>query len=274
MIGVVSQRIIDQLAYGKYTRWAQNLTPATLEALLWTVGVFGTCYNAAKKATGNTPRAVFEPHSMHEARMQIAIEVIARIQSGEDSEEPQAGGPHFRDPQPAFSDDFQRRLPREAATQWAETINERQLWTLLWQLDEYAVRVNSSSGPDGGKYPPPTFNVPEADGRLMRKALVIIAEIVQRKPIDLAILRDLFGNPFRPIVVHRDWRTETVLALAQAGNDNREEPGGILDNARLGILADALEEAGCDNAEILKHLRSPGPHFRGCWAVALLLANE
>jgi hypothetical protein len=108
----------------------------------------------------------------------------------------------------------------------------------------------------------------------MRKALQIIAEIVQRKPIDLTILRDVFGNPFRPIVVHRDWRTETVRALAQAGDDNREEPSGILDNARLGILADALEEAGCDNVEILKHLQSPGPHFRGCWAVDLLLANE
>jgi hypothetical protein len=270
MIGVVSQRIIDQLAYGKYTRWAQNLTPATLEALLWTIGVFGTYYNAAKKTTGNTPHAVFEPHSMNESRMQNAIEVIAQIQSGEDSVEPQAGGPHFRDPQPAFSDDFQRRLPREAATQWAETINERQLWTLLWQINEYAVRVNSSSGPDGGKYPPPTFNVPAAAGRLMRKALQIIAEIVQRKPIDLAILRDVFGNPFRPITINTAWLTwhdGLLVSMAQKLYESR-------DFSDMPVLADALEEAGCQDQDILGHCRSGGEHVRGCWVVDILLGKE
>jgi hypothetical protein len=45
---------------------------------------------------------------------------------------------------------------------------------------------------------------------------------------------------------------------------------GHLDNARLAVLSDALEEAGCDDA-ILSHLRSPGPHVRGCWAVDLCL---
>ena len=43
---------------------------------------------------------------------------------------------------------------------------------------------------------------------------------------------------------------------------------------RLAVLFDALEEAGCDDAEILNHLRSPGPHVRGCWAVDLLLGKE
>jgi hypothetical protein len=43
---------------------------------------------------------------------------------------------------------------------------------------------------------------------------------------------------------------------------------------RLPVLADALEEAGCDNAEILSHCRGPGPHVRGCWAVDLSLGKE
>ena len=43
---------------------------------------------------------------------------------------------------------------------------------------------------------------------------------------------------------------------------------------RLPILADALEDAGCDNADILAHLRSPGPHVRGCWAVDLILGKK
>ena len=40
---------------------------------------------------------------------------------------------------------------------------------------------------------------------------------------------------------------------------------------RLPILADALEDAGCDDEAILGHLRSHGPHVRGCWAVDLCL---
>ena len=43
---------------------------------------------------------------------------------------------------------------------------------------------------------------------------------------------------------------------------------------RLTILADALEEAGCDAAELLTHLRWPGPHARGCWALDLVLGKQ
>jgi hypothetical protein len=42
----------------------------------------------------------------------------------------------------------------------------------------------------------------------------------------------------------------------------------------LRILADALEEAGCDNANILTLCRQPGPHIRGCWVVDLILGKE
>jgi hypothetical protein len=44
--------------------------------------------------------------------------------------------------------------------------------------------------------------------------------------------------------------------------------------ACLGVLSDALEEAGCDKEDILNHLRGPGPHVRGCWALDLLLGKE
>ena len=46
---------------------------------------------------------------------------------------------------------------------------------------------------------------------------------------------------------------------------DRPRPEGTLDPQRLLVLADALEEAGCANAEVLGHLRGPGPHVRGCW---------
>jgi hypothetical protein len=49
-------------------------------------------------------------------------------------------------------------------------------------------------------------------------------------------------------------------------------PGDAFD--RLPILADALEEAGCDEPALLAHCRSDGPHVRGCWAVDLVLGKE
>jgi hypothetical protein len=64
-----------------------------------------------------------------------------------------------------------------------------------------------------------------------------------------------------------------VLSLAQAAYEERNLPSGTLDNARLAVLADALEDAGASGA-ILEHLRSEGPHVRGCFAVDLLLGKE
>jgi hypothetical protein len=93
----------------------------------------------------------------------------------------------------------------------------------------------------------------------------------EEEPFQCDILRDIFGNPFRPVPLSPAWLTPDVLSLARAAYDHRTLPAGTLDPARLGLLADALEDAGCDCAEILGHLRGEGPHVRGCWAVDLLL---
>jgi hypothetical protein len=87
------------------------------------------------------------------------------------------------------------------------------------------------------------------------------------------LVHDLFGDPSHPVTLDPAWRTPDVLSLARAAYDNRSLPAGILGPARLAVLADALEHAGCDSAEILGHLRGPGPHVRGCWALDLLLAK-
>jgi hypothetical protein len=87
-------------------------------------------------------------------------------------------------------------------------------------------------------------------------------------------LRDLLGPvPFRPVTLSRAWRTPQVVALAQAAYGQRELPAGTLEATRLAVLADALEEAGCAQTDLLGHLRGPGPHVRGCWAVDLLLGK-
>src|SRR5262249_22761922 len=88
------------------------------------------------------------------------------------------------------------------------------------------------------------------------------------------LIRCIFGNPFRPTLLKRAWQTPTATALAQAAYDERALPSGHLAPARLVVLADALEEAGCDSAEVLDHLRSAGPHVRGCWALDLILGRS
>jgi hypothetical protein len=125
-----------------------------------------------------------------------------------------------------------------------------------------------------------------------------------------ALLRDIVGNPFRPVTLppaehswfdgteirttpvlsrHR-FATPAVLSLARAAYEEREGhwertplrgistqkwvDHGTLDGARLAVLSDALEEAGCDSADLLSHLRSPGPHVRGMWSLDLILGRE
>jgi hypothetical protein len=81
------------------------------------------------------------------------------------------------------------------------------------------------------------------------------------------LLRDIVGNPFRPPVIHARWlrwQSGTVGRLASAIYDERRF-------AELPILADALEDAGCDNADVLHHCRSGGEHTRGCWVVDWVL---
>ena len=150
-----------------------------------------------------------------------------------------------------------------------------------------------------------------------------------------ALLRDIVGNPFRPVRLRLGertaacsacdgygmtgeyrqskcewcdgdglqaapcpWLTPTVCTLAQAAYDECQDDG-TLDPDRLAILSDALEEAGCEDETILRHLRGeeydpvqsvmstkgrttiggswrllPGPHVRGCWVIDLLLGRE
>jgi hypothetical protein len=90
--------------------------------------------------------------------------------------------------------------------------------------------------------------------------------IEEREQARLA--RDIFGNPFRPVAFDPRWRSESAVALARTAYDTR-------DFTLLPILADALEEAGCDHADVLAHCRDPnGVHVRGCWVVDGVLGKQ
>ena len=82
----------------------------------------------------------------------------------------------------------------------------------------------------------------------------------------LKLLRDIFGDPFRPVAFDPAWRTDAAVGVAAQMYARR-------DFGAMPILADALEDAGCDDAEVLGHCRAPGVHVRGCWVVDLVLGK-
>jgi hypothetical protein len=87
------------------------------------------------------------------------------------------------------------------------------------------------------------------------------------------LLRCLLGNPFRTVALDPACASPTAVALAFVACEHRVLPGGTLDPARLAVLADALQDAGCADVELLNHCRGPGPHIRGCWALDLILGK-
>ena len=84
---------------------------------------------------------------------------------------------------------------------------------------------------------------------------------------NVALLRDILGNPFRTVNFSPEWRTDTVLALVAQMYDSR-------DFGAMPILADALQDAGCESDDILNHCRGDGPHVRGCWVVDRVVGKE
>jgi hypothetical protein len=120
-----------------------------------------------------------------------------------------------------------------------------------WRCGYYA--ANCSTRPFAGQGS-------EADAQCK----VVRANVLR---VEAMFLRDIFGNPFRPVAFSPAWRTDTAVALANQTYDSR-------DFGAMPILADALQDAGCDSEEVLGHCRGPGPHVRGCWVVDLVLDRK
>jgi hypothetical protein len=87
---------------------------------------------------------------------------------------------------------------------------------------------------------------------------------VEERPILRSVA---FSDPWRCVALVPSWLTSTVLALASQMDENR-------DFSPMPILADALQDAGCDNDDILNHCRQPGEHVWGCWVVDLLTGRK
>jgi hypothetical protein len=86
-------------------------------------------------------------------------------------------------------------------------------------------------------------------------------------PQQPGLLREVFGNPFRPVPFDPSWRSPAAVALASAMYESRAFD-------RMPETADALMDAGCDDEQVLGHCRGAGPHVRGCWMVDLILGRD
>jgi hypothetical protein len=90
----------------------------------------------------------------------------------------------------------------------------------------------------------------------------------QERDYQSALLRDVFGNPLCSVAFDPAWRTSTVTALASQVYESR-------DFSAMPILADALQDAGCDSDDVLNHCRDGKQvHVRGCWVIDLVLGKE
>jgi hypothetical protein len=101
-------------------------------------------------------------------------------------------------------------------------------------------------------------------------SFVHLAQVSGEHRNQATLLRDIFGKSFHSVAIEPHWLTwnhTTVAAIARHIYDERAFH-------EMPILADALEDAGCTNADLLEHCRGPGPHVRGCWAVDLLLGKS
>jgi hypothetical protein len=93
-------------------------------------------------------------------------------------------------------------------------------------------------------------------------------QAAEERAAQTQLLRDIVGNPFRPVSFSPEWRTSTAVGIAKGMYESR-------DFSPMPILADALQDAGCDHADILNHCRDTQQvHVRGCWVVDGVLGKS
>ena len=110
--------------------------------------------------------------------------------------------------------------------------------------------------------------------RIAARKAFVEAAYARERGAQSQLIRCIAGNGLPLPRLDTAWLTAEVVALAESAYEEQLLPVGELDPARLAILSDALEDAGCTDPALLDHLRDPGPHVRGCWALDLILRKS
>ncbi len=164
--------------------------------------------------------------------------------------------------------------PDEIGTAWAGANDARDL---AFSAQEVHRRSRSaleyyaaSAAYDLMNVPPPEDDplsvVLEDAGNSCEWAASAQVHVKAERAIQASLLRDVIGNPFRPVTVAPEWQTPSIVELARQIYEDRSFD-------RLAEMAESLEAAGCTDAEILRHCRSVGAHVRGCWVLDQLLGK-
>lgn len=96
---------------------------------------------------------------------------------------------------------------------------------------------------------------------------VTMGKVKPESRFQASLMREILGNPFRPVAVEPAWLTGTVVSLARQMHESE-------DFSAMPILADALQDAGCENADVLAHCRDEKQtHVRGCWVLDLVIGS-
>ena len=151
------------------------------------------------------------------------------------------------------------RFPKGSQYFYASSVIDRLAWAAASAIapnPSATMIIHFANGETVNEYPPANADRIAWDSAFQ-----------QHHQGSVTLLRDIFGNPFRPVAADPAWLTPTVQSIAAAIYEYRAFD-------RLPILADALEEAGCTNADVLLHCRQPGEHVRGCWVVDLMLGKD
>ena len=188
------------------------------------------------------------PH-IHDERLKLALSAIARNAEGRG----------------AAAELESAREDAEAAHDliWADPSEQR--WFYVSEYAARAVTLATQAGYEGHARQIAKF----CSETLRLCADYHTADAVRREANDrqVSLIYDIFGNPFRPVALDPLWLTFDVQALAQGIDADRAFD-------RMPILADALQDAGCDNPDVLNHCRDPhATHVRGCWVLDLLLGK-
>jgi hypothetical protein len=209
-------------------------------------------------------------HLLPDVRAQVAVEVAEQIADGiRPVEELQRAEAHIREPLDALEGRWRasRGAERIALLPTHEAL--ALALVVLWpEAQKAAYYTSSNASPTFAAIANPGAASSDTGFGSSRRA-------EERAQTD--VLRDIFGNPFRPVALDPAWSTRNdgaAVSLAQTVYDDRDLPSGHLDAARLAVLADMLEESGCTDAQLLGHLRSAGPHVRGCVAIDAVLGRE
>jgi hypothetical protein len=129
-------------------------------------------------------------------------------------------------------------------------------------LDAFAIRVAAFQlGLAAGGHAAPEDEVGRRRSSATRRRN---AAIRREEAAQCQIARDVLGFPEVTVCYDPNWSTSTAAAIAREMNESR-------DFSAMPILADALQDAGCNEPKILEHCRAKKPHVRGCWACSLVL---